>query len=382
MEQENQVVAQQPAERKEVEITLECSSAVSYYQIQNDTSPIKRLYVKNTSGADIENLKVRISSQPDFLLPCTIEQSILPRRTTAKFETTAKLSPLYMVAVDNDIEGEITVEVLIGDTVVDKAVASVTVTAFDKCNFGANPEVLATFVRRTAQINTLITQVNNKLKDWKLSHCIGYNGNRNGVRNYFAACYSTLGDEHFDAAEPKQEDSEVIQSHKTLFASKVATPLEMSLVYASLIEANGQNAVIGRAGYKWYVGVYLSDECSQDAVSDDVDSLVKKSEKGVNEFTMIGIHDLFDGVSFEKAEKNAITALKRAYSVDFAVDIKRARIMHVFPLPERVYGPKGYDLVQSSDYMTSVAPKQFKEYKGEIGGQKEIGPPEPVPSDQ
>ena len=146
----------------------------------------------------------------------------------------------------------------------------------------------------------------------------------------------------------------------------------MSLVYASLIEANGQNAVIGRAGYKWYVGVYLSDECSQDAVSDDVDSLVKKSEKGVNEFTMIGIHDLFDGVSFEKAEKNAITALKRAYSVDFAVDIKRARIMHVFPLPERVYGPKGYDLVQSSDYMTSVAPKQFKEYKGEIGGQKEI----------
>ena len=53
MEQENQVVAQQPAERKEVEITLECSSAVSYYQIQNDTSPIKRLYVKNTSGADI-----------------------------------------------------------------------------------------------------------------------------------------------------------------------------------------------------------------------------------------------------------------------------------------------------------------------------------------
>ena len=124
MEQKKQV-ATDVAERKEVEITLECGSAVSYYQIQNDTSPIKRLYVKNTSGADIENLYVRISSQPDFLLPCTIEQSVLPRRTTAKFETTAKLSPLYMVAVDSDIEGEIIVEVLIGDRVVETATAKV-----------------------------------------------------------------------------------------------------------------------------------------------------------------------------------------------------------------------------------------------------------------
>ena len=167
MEQENQVTETVAAERKDVEITLECSGSVSYYQIISDTSPIKRLYVKNTSGADIENLRVRISSQPDFLLPCAIEQSVLPRRTTAKFETTAKLSPLYMVAVDSDVEGEITVEALIGDEVADKAVAKVTVTAFDECDFGANPEVLATFVRRTAQINTLITQVNNKLKDWK-----------------------------------------------------------------------------------------------------------------------------------------------------------------------------------------------------------------------
>lgn len=372
MDQENQTVNAEVKERKAVEITLECSPAVSYYQIQNDTSPVKRLYVKNTSGEDIENLEVRISSTPDFLLPCTIGQNVLPRRTTAKFETTAKLSPLFMVAVDNDIEGEITVEVLVGEEVVDKAVATVNVNAFDKCNYGNNPEALATFVRRTAEINTFITRINNKLRDWKLAHCVGYNGNRNGVRNYFAACYSTLGDEHFDNAEPKQEDSEVIQSHKELFASKMATPLEMSLVYASLIEANGQNAVIVRSGGKWYVGVYLSNECSQDAVLDDVDALVKKSEKGVNEFTMIGIDDLFDGVSFERAEKNAVTALKRAHGIDFGVDVKRARIMHVFPLPERVRGAKGYDLVQSSDYTTGTAPRQFKEYKGEIGGQKEI----------
>ena len=94
--------------------------------------------------------------------------------------------------------------------------------------------------------------------------------------------------------------------------------------------------MIVRSGGKWYVGVYLSNECSQDAVLDDVDALVKKSEKGVNEFTMIGIDDLFDGVSFERAEKNAVTALKRAHGIDFGVDVKRARIMHIFPLPERV----------------------------------------------
>ena len=46
--------------------------------------------------------------------------------------------------------------------------------------------------------------------------------------------------------------------------------------------------------------------------------------------------------------------------------------MHIFPLPERVKGENGYDLRQSKDYYTDLAPKQLKEYGGDIGGEKEI----------
>lgn len=372
MEQEMETVSTIANQPKTVEITLECAPSVSYWHIQNDVSPIKRLYVKNVSGEDKENVTVRISSSPDFLLPNTIEQNLLPRKTTAKFENAAKLSPLFMVATDNTQEGEIKVEVLIGEEVVSTASSNITVVAFDECRYCEYPESLATFVRRTAEVNALIAKVHQKLKDWKLSVASAYNGNRNAVRNYFAACFSVLEEEMFDEIIPADETAEKILSHRDMMSSKGATPLQLALLFGALIEANGQNAVIGRAAGKWYVGVFLSDECLPDTVNDDVDVLRKKADRGVNEFSMICISDIFEGLSFEKAEKSAVTALKRAQSVDFVVDIKRARIMHLTPLPERVLGKNGYDLIQSKDYTTSLAPKQFKEYKGEIGGQKEI----------
>lgn len=363
-----------PVDKMPVEITLECAPVVNYYQVQNGISPIRRLYVKNRSNEDKENLKVRVTSQPDFMLPYEIEQAILPRRTNAKFDCQAKLSPLFMVAVDKTLQGLITVEVLFDDEVVAKQSCEVQITAFNECNYEGSPESLATFVKRTPQVNQLMSLIEAKLKKWNLPSQSGYtaNTNKNYVRNYFAAAFSVLNDQRFEYYKSQESKSEMIQTHKDLLEGKVATATELALLYASLIEANGQNAVIGHIGDEWYVGVFTTNECLPLLVSDDVELIAQKAEKDVNEFTLVAMSDTVSGVSFEKAEKNAFNAIKKDPAVDFIVDIKRARIMHIYPLPERVLGKDGYDLVQSRDYITSLAPKQFKEYGGDVGGEKEI----------
>ena len=93
-------MAQEQSEKSFADITASCAKVVSYYHLQNGISPIKRLYVKNSSDEERSGLRIRISSEPKFLLPHEITDVRIPRRTTAKFEESVSLSPLYMVALD------------------------------------------------------------------------------------------------------------------------------------------------------------------------------------------------------------------------------------------------------------------------------------------
>lgn len=360
-------------EKSCVEIAASCANVLSYYHLQSNVSPIKRLYVKNSSDNERENVKINVYSEPKFLLPTEITDVRLPRRTTAKFETSVQLSPLFMVALDKRIEGQIIIEVREEDVVVAEQRYSVQLLAFNECDFREDPGSLAAFVRRTAEINKLLNLANRKVQSWNLNSCTGYSGTRNNVRNYFAACYSVLADQKFTPTEVKAgQDYVFIADHQETLISKVASPLEVALLLASLVESNGQNALIALVGGKWYAGCFLTNECLPHLVNDDPDILRKKTERGVGDLSMVSVADLLQGVSFEKAEKSAQAALRKDAEVDFIIDIKRARIMHVFPLPERVKSEGGYDLRQSKDYYTDLAPKQLKEYGGDIVGEKEI----------
>ena len=362
------------SEKSFAEITASCAKVVGYFHLQNNITPVKRLYVKNSSDEDKENIKIKISSSPAFLLPTEITDIRLPRRTTAKFETEVQLSPLFLVGLDKTEEGEICMQVTDGnDSVVAEQKFPVQLLPFNACNFVEDPGCLAAFVRRTAELNKLLNLAGRKVESWGLSSCTGYSGTRNNVRNFFAACYSVLADQKFTAAEIRKDaDVAIIADHRETLISKIASPLELALILAALVEANGQNAIIAMMNGKWYAGCFLINECLPNLIGDDADMLRKKSERGVSDLSLVMVDDLFGGIAFEKAEKSAQASIKKDAEVDFIVDVKRARIMHIFPLPERVRKEGGYDLRQSKDYYTDLAPKQLKEYGGEIGGEKEI----------
>ena len=159
---------QEVSDKNYAEITASCSKVLSYFHLQNNISPIKRLYVKNSSDTERENITIRIHSEPKFLLPCEINDVRLPRKTTAKFDTSVQLSPLFMVALDKTIEGEIIMEVVDEDAVVAEQRFKVQLLAFNECNFREDPASLAAFVRRTAEINKLLNMAGRKVQSWNL----------------------------------------------------------------------------------------------------------------------------------------------------------------------------------------------------------------------
>ena len=74
------------------EITLNCSDTVSYYQVQNGISPVKRLYIKNTSDTDYRDVTVEISSSPGFLLDAREKLETFPAKANLRFDGTGSLS--------------------------------------------------------------------------------------------------------------------------------------------------------------------------------------------------------------------------------------------------------------------------------------------------
>ena len=361
-----------PEQNKEVlKIDLQCSNSVSYYHLQNNISPLKRLYIKNITQEDIKNVTVKITSNPNFILPATIEQELLPRNSTVKFEAEPQLSPLFMVAQNTAIDGEITVEVLLNKKTLATATQKVKVLAFDECDHSDHPEALATFVKRSHEINKLLTQTLKKTEDWKVKVIpSGYINGKNGVRNFFASAYYLLANMGFSQAK-KTDNCQVVAPHKELISSKTATDLEIALFLASVLENFNLNAIIGKIKGNWYVGCHLSNECLASTVTDDGSIIRKKMDTGVNDLTLVPVADIFQEIPFEKAEKNAHNILKKSDDVEYFLDLKRARIMKIFPLPDRVKTDNGYDLVKSEDFATEL-PSQLKEYTGNIGGEKEI----------
>ena len=168
------------------EITLNCSDTVSYYQVQNGISPVKRLYIKNTSDTDYRDVTVEISSSPGFLLEAREKLETFPSKANLRFDGTGSLSPLFMVNLDRKTEGEISVKIIAEDKVLAETKETVTLLAFDECN-PDKPESVATFVRRTPDVNRLVNLAHKKVQEWGFRDATGgYGGSsKNRVRNFF-----------------------------------------------------------------------------------------------------------------------------------------------------------------------------------------------------
>ncbi len=358
-------------ENKTIQLELNCCKWADYRTLMRGDSPVNRLYIKNITDEDIPDLMVKVGSEPEFLLPLSFSSQLLPRNSTIKVESEIRLSPLFFVGLDAPTEGKIIVEIYAGGKQITKQTATVQLKAFDECDFGESPVSLAYFIKRTAFVNEICAKANSYIEKWKNSGSVNFRvGGKNDFRYRFAAVCSAVADCKFSVRELKSNDV-VFSSHDTLKRTKNATLPEIALLIAAAAEAMGLNAVIAESNRDWIVGVFLIDECFADLVTDDAAPLIKRTERGVNEISAISVSELLEGMAFDSNEKQTSSALKR-FGAAFVLDVRRARIMKVYPLPERIKTISGYNLAESRDYDFSVIPQKITELDGDFSGDKKI----------
>lgn len=134
----------------------------------------------------------------------------------------------------------------------------------------------------------------------------------------------------------------------TIFSQRMANCLDISLLYASCLEAVGIHpiiiVIIGHA----FVGGWLTNESFPDSVYDDLSLLTKRTADGINDIVLVegtfmnagnrdGFNDAVQAANYRLLKKDDFLLF---------IDIRRARFSGIRPLPLRIQTLNGIELIE------------------------------------
>jgi len=211
------------------------------------------------------------------------------------------------------------------------------------------PELLAAFsMPNDPAVDSLVGKASQLLKATQPALSMnGYQSkNREVVWQQVSALYTTLCNEGLHYVEPPASfgsDGQKIRTPGRIVEHRVGSCLDLSMLFASCLEQAGLGAVVLlKEGHAW-IGAWLHDTAFPDPLVDDVQSVRKRVASGellVFETTGVAQHPA-QRPSLRIALEQGQGYLADGGQFLYAIDIRRARALHIRPLPSRAMAAAG-----------------------------------------
>ena len=351
-----------------ITVDVDMNPSVNFAMQQNHVPLINALSIKNTSAEVLNDLIVEIDSDPAFAE--TWKGSIAelqPLQEVHLSSVPLLMSPSFLANLSEGVSGHLRLSV--GTSQVALFDFSLPV-EMDAYNFwrglSVEPKVLASFVfPRHPALSPVLTKASAILGKWTNSASFDEYQTRdpNRAKMQMAAVYEALAELdviHSMSSIDYAKAGDMVRFPDEVLASKMATELDMALLLASLLEAIGLHALLAFSEGAIMVGVWLIPDTFVDAVSDDVSLLSKRLARGIEEVAFVNVKHLFAGgyASFDNALADATAVLSDADKFQMVLDVCRARMSRVRPLPMRVMGDQGYEIVVDDNTVEAERPTQ------------------------
>lgn len=331
--------------RTSLGIEVEADATLGYASIQNSVPVIRSLRLSNHGAAPLENLKVLITCSPRFAQGINLRfDSLAPgeRRLISPIDLHPDHG--YLAELQESVKATVEVTVLTGTNELAHSAQPLEVLAYDQwAGTRALPELLAAFcMPNNPAVDSLIGKASKLLRSQHSELSMnGYQSkNRETVWKQVSALYNTLSAEALQYSEPPASfgaDGQKIRTPERILDSRVATCLDLAMLFASCLEQAGlRPVVLIKEGHAW-VGVWLRCTCFQDPLTDDIQSIRKRIDSGeflVFETTGVAQHHSHRP-SLRIAMEQGHAHLLEDGSFRYAVDIHRAREVQIKPLPSR-----------------------------------------------
>jgi very-short-patch-repair endonuclease len=338
-------------------VDLLYTPAVNYAIQQNRTPLVRKIIIENRSEEDWSDLKVRIECEPDFANNWEQQIEYLPHGQSFDLQAEGlRLSSRFLSELTEKLAGELTLTISVKGTLLYKETYPVDILAYDQWSgIGALPEMLSAFVTPNhPQISKILGGASRILDRWTGNPSFdAYQSlNPDRVKKQMAAIFEAiagLGIVYCSPPASFEQEGQRIRMCDTIFSQKLATCIDMAILYASCLEAVGLNPLLIIVKGHAFVGSWLIDDTFSDSVNDDVSLLKKRTAAGINEIALVESTFMNAGQngSFDDAINSANYKLVDEDDFLLFVDVKRARYGQIKPLPQRIQTADGWEIVEN-----------------------------------
>lgn len=347
------VVADNAAVEQEVQLKpaavgleLVADPTLGYAAQQNAVPVLRALTVTNQSEAAIENLEVHIACSPGFADGARLRfDRLAPAETRCISPIDLRANHAYLADLQESVNAEIRATAISDGEQIGAASRPIDVLAYDQwAGTRSIPELLAAFcMPNNPAVDQLIAQASELLRSCDPGlQMDGYQSkSRDVVWKQVSALYSTICAQSLHYAEPPASfgsDGQKIRTPDRILEARVATCLDLAMLFASCLEQAGlRPVVLLKKGHAW-VGVWLHKTCFADPLTDDVQAIRKRVVGGeflTFETTGVASHPNHRP-SLRSATAQGAEHLDKEDEFAYAVDIARAREVQIKPLPSRI----------------------------------------------
>lgn len=331
------------------------NKTISYSMQQNRINALKKIRITNLTEEEYEGLKVKISFAPQFA--SELEVAVLKLAAYENIELkniVPVISGEYLASLTEKEVGYVTVAVYNGEELLGSENSEIEILPYGQWSGTVYmPELLCAFVMPNhPAVQGIVAKTATWLEKWKGDPAIlGYSTrNPNEVRMQMAAVYEAIKQEAIAYCLPPASYETVGQKIRTpdeITGQKMATCLDLAVLYASALEAMGLNPLIMIHKEHAYIGCWLEEKSFAECVQDDVSALLKRTAEGIDEIALAECTVMTAGknVSFEEACKVAKEQLQKEDDFRMAIDVERCRGGNIRPLPSRVLENGVYTIV-------------------------------------
>ncbi len=332
-----------------VAIEIESDATLGYASIQNSIPVVRSLVLTNNGAEPLLNVVVSIACNPAFADSLKLRfDRLAPGENRRISPVDLHADHAFLASLPESVRAHVDVQVSASGTQAGRSVQAIDVLAYDQwAGSRALPELLAAFcMPNNPAIDHLIGKASKLLRSAHSELSMdGYQSrSRDRVWKQISAIYSSVAAEGLQYAEPPASfgtDGQKIRTPDRILEGRVATCLDLAMLFASAFEQSGLRPVILLKEDHAWVGVWLHQTCFPDPLIDDVQAVRKRVNSGeLLVFETTGVaHHHSHRPSLRIAMEQGLAQLQNDKAFRHAVDIHRARELQIRPLPSRAVVP-------------------------------------------
>ncbi len=343
---------------EQVRLEVDALPVVNFALQQNGVPVIKGITIVNQSDQSLNDLDLHISSQPDMCLEVDKHIECVPMNSSFSVkDIKLELNGDFLAQLTERISGFLKVSLVSDGNLLSSETVPISVLAYDEWHGSIiYPEIISAFVTPNhPEITKIVARTAELLGQWTGDPSLDAYQSKdvNRVLKQAAAVYSALHEENIVYAVAPASFERVGQRVRlcdAVMQQKMGTCLDLSLLYASCLEAIGLNPILILQKGHMFAGLWLEETSFSESIQDDASLVTKRLAEGINEIAVVECTAFVDGrdVSFDNARRSAEEKMNNFEALEYIIDVKRARLSGVRPIPMRIMTADGWRVVREN----------------------------------